>query len=71
MGHSETFLFTPTRTAFNLTVSITDDSVVENPEAFKVRALLVSAVDAGDVSVLPNSTTVTILDNDSMYTVHT
>ena len=65
IANSEVVTFTPTQNSFILTVGIVDDDVVENPEVFLAMAELVSAADAGDVIIAPESTTVTILDEDS------
>ena len=65
MDNSEVVTFTPTQNSFILTVGIVDDDVVENPEVFLAMAELVSAADAGDVIIAHESTTVTILDEDS------
>ena len=66
--HSELFTFSPTRSDFTATIMIVDDSVLESNENFTVRAELISP-DAPGVTIAPEQSTVTILDNNSEFCV--
>ncbi len=61
---SQVFTFTPDMTQFTALIPILDDDILERPESFSLRAELLSA-DAATVAVAPNTSVVTILDNDS------
>ena len=66
--HSELFTFSPTQSDFTATIMIVDDSALESDESFTVRAELISP-DAPRVFIVPEQSTVTILDTDSEFCV--
>ena len=59
------FTFSPSATQFILTVPITDDDVLEANELFSVRAELLTT-DATGVTIDPEQSDVTIIDEDGM-----
>ena len=59
------FTFDASNSQFSLMVGIEDDQILEDPENFAVRAVLQST-DAA-VTVDPDESTVTILDNDGKH----
>jgi hypothetical protein len=63
--------FSPTQAAFNLTVMIVSDDILENTETFTVQAELVSADAASSVMIAPPQSEVTILDDDGEFVCRT
>jgi hypothetical protein len=63
--------FSPTQAAFNLTVMIVNNDILENTETFTVQAELVSMDAASSVMIAPQQSEVTILDDDGEYVCRT
>ena len=57
--------FNESSTTLEVPVTIIDDDVLENDEEFTVLLELMNAEYDGRVTLQPNVSTVTILDNDS------
>ena len=64
MANSELLTFNPMNTRFSLVVAIADDDVVEPEESVTARAEVVST-DTACLTISPEQSIVTILDNDS------
>ena len=61
-------VFGPSTTLHTVNISITDDSLLETNETFVLELSLISL--APNVTIYPNFTTVTIVDNEGQFAAY-